>query len=63
MFSARNLVLTQQFVKLALTSDHLTVFVCHTARDTQVLTSYVPLITQQSSMPVAGHNSQNTSML
>jgi len=63
MFIARNLVLTQQFVMLALTSDHLTVFVCHAARDTQVLISHVPLVTQQSSIPVAGYNSQNTSRL
>jgi len=39
MFSAHNLVLTQQFVMLALTSDHLTVVACHTAIDTQVRTS------------------------
>ena len=63
MFTARKLVLTQQFVMLALTSDHLTVFVCHAARDTQVLISHVPLVTQQSSIHVAGYNSQNTNML
>lgn len=54
MFSARNLVLTQQFVMLGLTSDHLTVFVRHTARDAHVHIGNVPLITQQSNIPVAG---------
>jgi hypothetical protein len=63
MFNARNLVLTKQFVTLALTSDHLTVFVCYTARETHVLISNVPLVTQQSSIPVAGYNSQHISML
>jgi hypothetical protein len=63
MFNGHNLVLTQQFVVLALTRDHLTVVACHTATDTQVRTSYVPLITQQSSIPVGGYNSQNTNML
>jgi hypothetical protein len=63
MFNARNLVLTQQFVMLGLTSDHLTVFVRHTARDAHVHNGNVPLITQQSSIPVAGCNSQTNSML
>jgi hypothetical protein len=63
MFTARYLLLTKQLVMPALTSEHLTAFVRHSAGDAHVLIRNVPLITQQSIIPVAGYNSKTTSML
>ena len=63
MFNARYLVLTKQLVMLALTSEHLTVLVRHSTRDARVLIRNIPLINQQSIMPVARYNSQITSVL